>query len=63
MAKKNTAAVALARLRMKRLTAEERSDIARKGGKASKKRLTPEERSEIARRAGLAGGRGRKKGK
>jgi hypothetical protein len=63
MAKKNTAAVALAKLRMKRLTAEERSDIARKGGKASKKKLTPEQRSEIARKAGLAGGRGRKKPK
>jgi general stress protein YciG len=49
-------------LRMKRLTAKERAEIARQGGEASKKNLTPEQRSEIARKAGLAGGRGRKKG-
>jgi hypothetical protein len=61
MAKKNPAAVALAQLRMKRLSAEERSAIARQGGQASKQKLTPEQRSEIARKAGLAGGRGRKK--
>jgi general stress protein YciG len=59
--KKNRAAVALANLRAKSLTAEERSEIARKAGKASRAALTPEERSAIARKAGLAGGRGRKK--
>jgi hypothetical protein len=63
MAKKNPAAVALAKLRMKRMSAEERASIARQGGKASKQKLTPEQRSEIARKAGLAGGRGRKKAK
>lgn len=61
MARKNPAAVALAKLRMKRLTAEERQEIARQGGKASRGKLTPEQRSESARKAGLAGGRGRKK--
>ena len=55
------AAVALAKLRNKRLSAEERQEIARKAGKASKAALTPEQRSELARKAGLAGGRGRKK--
>ena len=59
--RKNPAAVALAKLRSKKLSAEERSEIARKAGTASKANLTPEERSAIARKAGLAGGRGRKK--
>ena len=59
--RKNPAAVALARRRMKTMTAKERAAIARLGGKASKAGLTPEQRSEIARKAGLAGGRGRKK--
>lgn len=59
--KKNAAAVALAALRMKKMTAEERAEVSRKGGAASKAKLTPEERSAIARKAGLAGGRGRKK--
>lgn len=58
---KNPAAVALSSLRMKRMTAEERAEVARQGGKASKAKLTPEQRSEIARIAGKAGGRGRKK--
>lgn len=58
---KNEAAVALAKLRMKRMTADERSEVARKAGIASKAALTPEQRSEIARKGGLAGGRGRKK--
>lgn len=61
--RKNPAAVALANLRMKKMTAEERAEVARKGGAASKAKLTPEERSAIARKAGLAGGRGRKKAK
>lgn len=62
--RKNPAAVALARRRLKTMTAEQRAEIARLGGKASKANLTPEQRSEIARKAGLAGGRSRgKKGK
>jgi len=48
---------------MKTMTAEERAEVARQGGKASKARLTPAQRSEIARKAGLAGGRGRAKKK
>jgi hypothetical protein len=59
--RKNPAAVALANLRMKRMTAAERREVARLGGKASKAKLTPEQRSAIARKAGLVGGRGRKK--
>lgn len=59
--RKNAAAVALAGLRMKKLTPEQRSEIARQGGSASKSKLTAEQRSAIARKAGLAGGRGRKK--
>jgi hypothetical protein len=61
--RKNPAAVALAKRRMQKMSAEERAEVARQGGKASKANLTPEERSEIARKAGLAGGRGRKKKK
>ena len=59
--KKNPAAVALAKLRAKSLTKEERAEIASKAGKARLTKLTPEQRSEIARKAGKAGGRGRKK--
>jgi hypothetical protein len=59
--RKNPAAVALAKRRLKTMTAEERAEVARLGGTASKANLTPEQRSEIARKAGLAGGRGRKK--
>jgi hypothetical protein len=58
---KNPAAVALAKLRAKSLTKQERVEIASKAGKARLTKLTPEERSEIARKAGRAGGRGRKK--
>ena len=43
------------------MTAEERAEVARKGGKARLTKMTPEQRSESARKAGLAGGRGRKK--
>lgn len=57
----NAAAVKLSGRRMKTMSAKERAEVARKGGKASKAKLTPEQRSEIARKAGLAGGRGRKK--
>ena len=59
--RKNAAAVALAALRMKKMTPEERAEVGRKGAIARKANLTPEERSAIARKAGLAGGRGRKK--
>jgi general stress protein YciG len=59
--KKNEAAVALNQLRNKKLSAEERQEIARKGGTASKAALTPEQRSAIARMGGLAGGKSRKK--
>jgi len=59
--KKNPAAVALAHLRAKKLTAKRRSEIAGLAGTASRAKLTPEERSAVARKAGLAGGRGRKK--
>jgi hypothetical protein len=41
MAKKNAAAQALAALRMKRMTAEERAEVAAKGGEASTAKLTP----------------------
>ena len=43
------------------MTAEERAEVARKGGKGRLTTMTPEQRSESARKAGLAGGRGRKK--
>jgi general stress protein YciG len=59
--KKNPAAVALGKRRMKLITAEERAELGREGGKARLTKLTPEQRSEIARKAGNAGGRGRKK--
>jgi len=61
MTKKNQAAVELAKLRMKRMTADQRSEVAALGAEARAKKLTPEQRSEIARKAGKAGGRGRKK--
>ena len=57
-AKKNPAAVALSKLRMKRMTADERQEIARKGGlvggKARAKKLTADERRQIARKAAAA---------
>ncbi len=59
---KNKAAVELSALRMKRMSAEERSQVARIGGKARMKKLTPEQRQAIARLGGLAGGRRRKAG-
>jgi hypothetical protein len=59
--KKNPAAVALAKLRLTRLSSEERSAVGRAGAAARHRSLTPEERREIARKAGQAGGRGRKK--
>jgi hypothetical protein len=59
--RKNQAAVALGKRRMKLISAEERAQLGREGGKARLTKLTPEQRSEIARKAGKAGGRGRKK--
>jgi hypothetical protein len=56
--RKNEAAVALARLRMKRMTAEERSDVARSGGLvggvARAKKLTKAQRQAIAKKAAQA---------
>jgi hypothetical protein len=53
--RKNRAAVELAKLRMKRMTAEERSEVARlgglAGGSARAKALDPERRAEIAKKA------------
>jgi hypothetical protein len=52
--KKNPAAVALAKLRLKRMTAEERREVARQGGlvggKARAKKLSRKERQEIGRK-------------
>jgi hypothetical protein len=59
--RKNPAAVALAKRRMKTMTAEERAAVGRQGAAGRNAKLTPEQRSAIARKAGLAGGRGRKK--
>jgi hypothetical protein len=54
-AKKNSAAVALARRRMITMTAEERIAVAQqgglKGGKARAKALTSAQRKEIAKKA------------
>jgi hypothetical protein len=62
---KNPAAVALAKLRAKSMTEEERRESARVagnvGGKARAAKLTKERRSEIARKAAAARwGKGRK---
>ena len=54
--KKNRAAVALSRLCQKKLTAAERSEIARKGGKARMKSMTKAQRRAMAK----LGGRPRK---
>ena len=58
MAKKNSAAVQLGKLRMKGLTKREIQELGRKGGlKGGKKRaasLTSAQRSEIARKAAVA---------
>ena len=58
MAKKNSAAVQLGKLRMKGLTKGEIQELGRKGGlKGGKKRaaaLTKVQRSEIARKAAAA---------
>ena len=53
-AKKNPAAVALARLRAKALTPKRRTEIAREGGVARMAALTKAERKKAARRAAKA---------
>jgi hypothetical protein len=53
-AKKNPAAVALARLRAKSLTPKRRTDIARQGGKARMAKLTKAQRHKAAQRAAKA---------
>ena len=56
--RKNKAAVELAKLRMTRMTPEERSDVARTGGlaggRARAKALTKAERRAIAKKAASA---------
>lgn len=63
--RKNAAAVALAARRMKKMTAEERQEVARAGGLAGgaarAKALSAAKRKEIARKAAAA--RWGKKGK
>jgi hypothetical protein len=58
MARKNAAAVALAKRRMVKMTAEERKAVAALGGKAGgaarAKALTKEQRREIGRKAAAA---------
>lgn len=53
--RKNQAAVALAKLRMTKMTPEERSEVARLGGEAGGRarahKLDPERRREIAKKA------------
>ena len=65
--RKNPAAVALAKLRARSLTAEERSEIGRMGGTvggaARAKKLSKGERKEIARKAAQARWGKRKKSK
>lgn len=56
---KNPAAVALAKLRLKRLSAEERKETARLGGQARAASLSSELRSSISQKAGQVGGKAR----
>jgi len=57
--KKNLAAVALAKLRVKKLPPERRKEIASQGGKARARALSKEEAAAIGRKAGKLGGRAR----
>jgi hypothetical protein len=57
--KKNPAAVALAKLRIKKLAPERRKEIASLGGKARARVLSEEEAAAIGREAGKVGGRAR----
>ena len=60
MAKKNPAAVALAARRMIKLTPEQRSEIASKGGRARMESLKADsERKAMASKGGTVGGRAR----
>jgi len=52
--RKNPAAVALARLRMRRMTAAQRQAVARLGGQARASKTTPEQRTAIGQEAGAA---------
>lgn len=56
--RKNPSAVALAKLRMTRMTAEERSEVARlgglAGGSARADKLKPDQRRAIAQKAAAA---------
>jgi len=58
MARKNPAAVALGKRRMELITAAERAELGRKGGRAKVPKglatLTPGQRSVIARKAAKA---------
>ena len=51
MAKKNAAAVALAKLRAKKLTPERRIEISEMGNAARMEKVSPNRRQEIARKA------------
>jgi hypothetical protein len=57
--RKNPAAVALARQRMKKMSPRERSAVAGLGGLARAASLDKEELTVIARKAGLVGGKAR----
>ena len=57
--KKNAAAVALGKLRAKKMTAERIKEIASLGGKARANAVSGEDLTLIARGAGLVGGRAR----
>jgi hypothetical protein len=61
--RKNPAAVALAKQRMTKMTAEERSEVARSGGlaggKARAKKLTKAQRQAIAKKAAAARWKGK----
>jgi hypothetical protein len=54
MAKKNSAAVALGKLRAKKLTPERRVEISEMGNAARMEKVSPSRRQEIARKAAAA---------
>jgi hypothetical protein len=54
MAKNNAAAVALAKLRAKKLTPERRLQISEMGNVARLEKVSPKRRQEIARKAAAA---------
>jgi hypothetical protein len=57
--RKNPAAVALAKLRIKKLSPERRKEIASLGGNARARNLSKEDASAIGRKAGKVGGHAR----